>query len=503
MLAALEFALLAASPNYLEPSVCARARKSRDARFDGRFFVGVRSTGIYCRPICPVQPPKEKNVRYFPSAAAAAGKGFRPCLRCRPEVSPVWQGTEATVARALRCIAAGALDRGNVTELARQCGVGARHLRRLFEGHLGASPQAVAQTRRLHFAKQLIDHTDLPMSSVALGAGFGSVRRFNATVSATWGRPPRELRRDSRRGAKRHAGWCFKLPFRPPLDWQQLLTFYGRRALAGVEQIAGDCYRRSFRWREQVGCFSLRPLHSRRASDRHCLELRVELSEPGPLLEVVARVRRMFDLDADPGPIRAHLQRDPELARRLSQVAELRLPGGFGPFEICVRAILGQQIRVEHATALTARLVERCGQRVAVPVAGVRWFFPQPQDLRTTDLQGLGLSGAKRRSLVALAEALVEGRLELRPMLDLASFVRRLQQIPGIGPWTAHYVALRGLAEPDAFPASDLGLRKALGIETTAQLQKRAEAWRPWRAYAAILLWRSLAAGTALAKEDP
>jgi AraC family transcriptional regulator of adaptative response / DNA-3-methyladenine glycosylase II len=463
-----------------------RARLSRDARFDGRFFIGVTTTGVYCRPICPAPSPKPKNVRYFPSAAAAAEAGYRPCLRCRPESSPgtpAWLGTSSTVSRALRLLADGTLEDAGIEDLAGRLGIGSRHLRRLFLQHLGATPIAVAQTRRLHFAKRLIDDTDLPFAEIAGASGFGSIRRFNATFRTLYGRSPTEIRRLGSRGRKSEPGrYCFQLGFRPPFDWEGLLEFLGPRALPGVEIVEGDRYRRTFQFGARWG-----HLEARRQGD--ALEVRIAFPEARSLVTILERVRFLFDLGADPQAIRSQLGADAVLAARVAARPGLRVPGAWDGFEIAVRAILGQQVTVKGATTLAGRLVRDFGRKVDAP-GGLSHLFPTPRVLARADLSRIGLPRARAESIRQLAHAVETGAVEFTRGADPEAFELSLTALPGIGPWTAQYVALRTLGEPDAFPCGDLGLRKAAGRKTPKDLERLAESWRPWRAYAALHLWQ-------------
>jgi AraC family transcriptional regulator of adaptative response / DNA-3-methyladenine glycosylase II len=475
---------------------CYRALKSRDGRFDGRFFVGVVTTGIYCRPICPAPTPLAKNVRFFACAAAAAEAGFRPCKRCRPEKAPgtpAWLGTSATVSRALRLIADGALDEEGVDELADRLGVGARQLRRLFAQHLGASPAAVAQTRRVHFARKLIDETELPLIQVAFQAGFGSVRQFNHAVRTAFGKSPLQIRRALR--AKELPGpdgdLQLRLPFRPPLDWPSLLGFLRPRAIPGVEAIDARSYRRTIALGGSAGVLEVHPVDG-----QTCLVLRLRLATPAELMAVVERVRRLFDLGADPLPITRQLRSDPCLRRAVDAHPGLRVPGAWDGFELAVRAILGQQVSVVAASTLSGRLVRLLGQPLPRGSEdSLTHLFPGPEVLADADLSSLGVPRVRCEAIRQLAAALCDGELALDGTDGLEAITTRLCQLPGVGPWTAHYIAMRALGEPDAFPASDLGLRRALAPGgkpvTAAELARHAEAWRPWRAYAAMYLWKS------------
>ena len=478
----------------LDPQRCYRAISSRDARFDGRFFTGVLTTGIYCRPVCPAPTPKPENVRFFACAAAASEAGLRPCLRCRPESSPgtpAWLGTSASVSRALRLIEEGALDEASVGEFAARMGMGERHLRRLFETHLGASPLTVAQTRRVHFAKKLLDETDLAMTEVAFSAGFSSVRRFNAAMRAVYGRPPAEIRRQRREpGVRSPSAFLeLRLPFRRPFDWDTLIDFLAARAIPGVETINPAAYRRTIDLEGKAAVLEVCPL-----AESDVLLLRVPAAASRRLVEIARRTRRLFDLDADPAEIAEQLGSDPVLQSVLQRKPGLRVPGAWDGFELAVRAILGQQVSVARATRMAGVLVQRFGQSLERPEAGLESLFPRPAALVDADIAGLGLMPRVRAdSIRSLARALLEGRLQLDAPLAPDDVREQLMAIPGIGPWTSEYIAMRALGEPDAFPASDLGLRRAASKNASpvaaSELADRAEAWRPWRAYAALALW--------------
>lgn len=478
----------------LDARICERARRARDPHFDGRFFIGVTSTGIYCRPICPSPSAKRANVHYFPTAAAAAEAGFRPCLRCRPETAPgtpAWNGTSATVSRGLKLIAEGALDEGNVDELAARLGLSARHLHRLFLQHLGAPPVAVAQTRRLQFAKQLLDETRLPMAQVALASGFQSIRRFNHVVRKLYARTPSEIRRLRQgRPSTERDEYVFRLAYRPPYDWNALLEFLAPRATPGVEEVRDGVYRRSLVFKRQHGKLEVRALRS-----GHALEVRVQFPEPACLLQITARVRSMFDLAADPAAIERHLRPDSLLVSSLKRHRGLRVPGAWDGFELAVRAVLGQQITVRAATTLAGRLVQANGEPLRLADnGGLTHVFPSPHALANATLQGLPATRA--RTIQLLAAAVDAGKLRFASGVPDKRFFTDFQGIAGIGDWTAQYVAMRAFSEPDAFPASDLVLLRSAGRGqsfTKAALLKRAEDWRPWRAYAAMHLWRAAA----------
>ncbi|MEQ8207019.1 MAG: Ada metal-binding domain-containing protein [Woeseia sp.] len=475
-----------------------RARLARDARFDGRFYIGVLTTGIYCRPICPAVAPKRENVQLYPSAAAAGEAGFRPCLRCRPECSPgtpAWAGTSTTVSRGLRLIDGGVLDDGNVEVLAAKLGVTSRHLRRLFTRHVGASPQAVAHTRRLHFAKRLIDETALSMSDVAIAAGYGSVRRFNAAFRTTYDRTPRELRQ-SRAGKSRRsgrAGLTVRVPYRSPYSWTDVLRFYGMRAIPGVEEIDGDVYRRSLRLGEAECIIELQA----HANDGF-LSLRMQNVPTERIYEVVQKVRDVFDLDAPIDDICAALATDDRMRALLSLQAGVRVPGCWDGFELAVRAILGQQISVKAATTLSGRVASRYGTPLREPVGSLTHFFPDAAQLVRARFNNIGIVQSRADTLRRLAGAVLTRNVSFDPLQDMQDFHEQFTAIKGIGDWTAQYVMMRALKNPDAFPASDLGLVKALcpGERVSpATLATRAENWRPWRAYAAMLLWGSSNSG--------
>jgi AraC family transcriptional regulator of adaptative response / DNA-3-methyladenine glycosylase II len=483
--------------------VCSRARLSRDARFDGKFFIGVRTSGVYCRPICPARTAKESNVRYFPSAAAAAEAGFRPCLRCRPECSPgtpAWLGTPNTVARALRLIDEGGLEDGGVEVLAERLGIGSRHLRRLFLRHLGATPSAVAQTRRLHFAKKLIDETVLPMSQIAMAAGFGCVRRFNAAIQTTYHRTPTQIRRTAHQPAMQEKNqYLFHLRFRPPYHWAGILSFLAARATPGVEVVEHGTYRRSIALNGTCGHFEISP-----NTDSNSLIARIQFADPRWLFVIVERIRAMFDLNADWLDIAQTLRSDPALSKYIDAAPGLRVPGSWDGFELATRAIVGQQITVQGATTLTGRIAKIFGKPYRSEV-GLTLLFPTPEILAEADLTRAGLTKARAATIQALARAACDKKICFGEILDSQDFLARLREIPGIGAWTAQYIAMRALGEPDAFPAGDIALVRALQLEDARQLEARAEVWRPWRAYAAMYLWsgdREKQAGTGQDKKS-
>jgi AraC family transcriptional regulator of adaptative response / DNA-3-methyladenine glycosylase II len=479
-------------PALPDPHICEQARLSRDARFDGLFFTAVSSTGIYCRPVCPARSPKRENIRYYANAAAAEAAGFRPCLRCRPELAPGnehWQRGDHVVARALKLIEAGALAEQSLDELATRVGIGARQLRRLFVERIGAPPISVHTTRRLLFAKQLLTETALPVTEVALASGFRSVRRFNAAFAQANRIAPRELRRHPRAAAG--AALVLRLGYRPPYAFEALLAFLRTRALPGVESVDEHSYARVFGPADAPGWLRL----SAWPGGEHALQLQLHCPQPAQLLGVVTTLRRMFDLDANPQAIADTFRHDAILGPLLARRPGLRLPGGWDGFEIAVRAILGQQISVAAARTLATRIVQRWGEALpAAPLPGLERLFPTPAALAQADLREIGLTTTRAATISGMAQALLDGRVDFSAEQSLDAFVARWVALPGIGAWTAHYIAMRALSDPDAFPAADLILRREAAADaaplSTKALNERANAWRPWRAYAVIHLWR-------------
>ncbi|RUL66638.1 DNA-3-methyladenine glycosylase 2 family protein [Dyella dinghuensis] len=484
----------AAPTPMLDQQTCERARLSRDARFDGLFFIAVRSTGIYCRPVCPAPTAKTENIRFFATAAAAEAAGFRPCLRCRPELAPgndAWQRGDHVVTRALKLIEGGLLQDHPVDELARRVGVGARQLRRLFVERLGAPPIDVHTTRRLLFAKQLLTETRMPVTDVALASGFGSLRRFNAAFAQANRIAPRDLRRHPNAGSDE--GLSLRLSYRPPYDFLSMLTFLRGRALPGIEVVDDDSYSRVFGAADAPGWLRLTAW----PNGENALRLQLHCPQPAQMLAVVTRIRRMFDLDADPQSISAVLQTTPHVRPLLRKRPGLRLPGSWDGFEVAVRAILGQQVSVAAARTLASRIVHRYGETLPTPVAaGLERLFPRPEVLAEADLRAMGVTTARAESIRGVARAVLDGRVDFRVEQSLDEFVERWVALPGIGEWTAHYMAMRALSHPDAFPAADLILRRAASdsdnMISTKALTNLAEAWRPWRAYAVMHLWRSM-----------
>lgn len=470
----------------LDRQALERVRRSRDPRFDGKVFIAITSTRIYCRPICPSPTSNERNVRYYATAAAAERAGFRPCLRCRPEAAPGtpgWLGTSAVVRRTLRLIEEGALDDGSVDALAARVGLGPRHLHRLFVQHVGASPLAVAQTRRLHFAKRLLDETTLPITEIALAAGFGSVRRFNHAFRQTYHCAPSDLRGRRGRPSRPVTGddIVLRLAFRPPYDWRQVCDFLAARAVPGVERVDERGYARTVRSGAGHALVRVRELPGVNA-----LELRVSGAAPATLYELSSAARRMFDLAADPASIAAAFAHDALLAPLVDRMPGVRIPGAWDPFECAVRTVLGEDREPEAARVLAGRLVERCGESVSDAGDGLAFLFPPPGALAAADLSGLGIDDARIGALRALARAAMQGALDVEAGACAAT--ESLVRTAGLDPDTAQYVALRALGDPDAFPVTGAALR-AHRAGSHASLRARAEAWHPWRGYAVALLW--------------
>ncbi len=453
---------------------CYRAVSSRDPRFDGTFVTTVTTTGIYCRPSCPAQTPKRENVRFYPCAAAAAAAGFRACRRCRPEAAPgsrEWDVRGDLAAQALRAIADGVVDEEGVPGLARRLHVSERHLARVLVGEVGAGPLALARTRRAQTARMLLDATDLPVSTVAFAAGFASLRQFNDTMRAQFGAAPSELRRHPavRDGS---GALTLRLAHREPYDVTALLGWLSARAVPGLEQVTTDGYRRVLPGGVVV---RLAP------ADGHWL-LHLADAGVGGLATVVARCRRMLDADADPAAVAAVLGDDPLLAPLVARRPGVRVPGTVEGFEVAVRAVVGQQVSVAAARTLLGRMVATYGKPLSTPDGSLTHGFPTAEVLADAPLRDVGLTAARARTLRALAAAHAGGELPLDPGADRGEVLRRLRALPGVGPWTTSYVAMRALGDPDAFPHSDLALRRRLADADP-------ERWRPWRAYAAMYLW--------------
>ena len=473
----------------LGDAACYAALKTHDARFDGQFFVGVSSTRIYCRPVCTVRTPKREHCSFYPSAAAAERHGFRPCLRCRPELAPGYASVDAS--RRLAQAAAGCIDDGALTDsslaaLADRLGVTDRHLRRVFEAEFGVSPVDYAQTQRLLLAKRLLTDTTFPVTEVAMAAGFGSLRRFNTMFRERYRLTPTDVRATPE--AAPQSTLSFDLAYRPPFAWDAHLAFLSGRAIDGVEAVSARAYRRavSIRTGDTTHRGWVMVLPSRR---RHALRATLSGSLARVVPHVLARVKRVFDLSCRPDEVSAHL------GSLAASAPGLRVPGAFDGFEMAVRAILGQQITVRAARTLAGRVASVLGDPVETPFADVSRVFPDAARIAAVasdELGRLGVLSSRVGAIQVLARACASGAIVLEPGVDVERTIDALLAIPGIGAWTAQYIAMRALAWPDAFPHTDYGVKKALGQSSPARVLAHAEAWRPWRAYATLHLWRSL-----------
>jgi AraC family transcriptional regulator of adaptative response / DNA-3-methyladenine glycosylase II len=483
---------------------CYRAVQSRDARFDGWFFTAVRTTGIYCRPSCPAITPKRENVRFYPTAAAAQQAGFRACLRCRPDASPgspEWLGRADVAARAVRMILDGTVDREGVSGLARRLGYSERQLHRVLLAEVGTGALSLARAQRAQTARVLLATTDLPSAQVAFAAGFSSVRQFNDTVRAIFARTPTELRRQAQRRDPVPAStgpWQaigLRLAHRSPLAAGPLLEFLGVRAIPGIEAFDGRSYRRSLRLPGGEGQVTLTA-----GAEDGAIGAVFELEDLRDLTAAISRCRHLLNLDADPVAVDAVLGQDPLLGPLVASAPGLRMPGSVDGFELAVRAVIGQQVSVAAARTVAARLIRVAGRPLRNPTLPVTHAFPEPEalaDLAQRRPEAFPMPAARRRTIAALARAIAQGELVLDPGADPQEVRAGLLELPGIGPWTAGYVAMRGLGDPDAFLAGDLGVRHALAALGAASDARGAaalaERWRPWRAYAVAHLWGSLA----------
>src|SRR6266536_1348511 len=459
---------------------CYRALQSRDPRFDGRFFTAVTSTGVYCRPVCPAQPTRRENVRFYRFAAAAEAAGFRACRRCRPDTSPGsadWNVRADLVARALRLIAEGVVDAEGVDGLAARLAVSERHLHRQLVAEVGTGPLALARTRRAQTARVLVEQTGLPLTEVAFAAGFSSIRQFNESVQAAFGRTP-----------------------------SALLGYLAKRAVPGLEEVTGGRFRRVLALPRSAAVAELEPPPAASPAANQ-VQLRLRLDDLSDLGVAVQRCRQLLDLDAEPAAVAEVLGADPVLAPLLAARPGLRVPGAADGFEMAVRAILGQRISVAGATTLAGRLVTVLGEPLAVPDGRLTRRFPTPERLADADLDGTGLTRGRAEAVRTLARAVAKGEIELDRGADRARTARALLALPGVGPWTVAYVAMRALGDPDAFPVTDLGLRRALEAHglpgDPAAVTARAERWRPWRAYAVLHLWTSLAPASSSPSSSP
>lgn len=473
----------------LDQDTCYRALCARDCRFDGLFFVAVSTTGVYCRPICPARTPARSRCRFFPHAAQAESAGYRACLRCRPELAPGHAPVDAVgrLAReAWHRINQGYLDHGSTEALARELGVTSRHLRRAVQAELGVSPMQLAQTRRLALANGLLHDTDLPLAQVAFAAGFNSIRRFNAAFRQQFRCAPTALRR----GRKPRERMCeLRVDYRPPLSWNSMVSFLRPRLVRGLDTLVDQSYQRTLRVAGAAGWIAVTP-------DPHRCAIRLRVSpELTPHLgAVVSRVRSALDLDGHPATVAQHLGTDPLLHSSVQLAPGLRVPGAFDGFETAARVVLGQQVSVAAAATLAARMLQAYGTPVPNAPEPLARVFPTAEQLAQVNAAQLARIGMPRRraqALRALARAVADGVVCLQPGADPEHTMAALLALDGVGPWTASAIAMRVLAWPDAFIASDLHIMRALGVKTARQASLRAETWRPWRAYAAVHLWNA------------
>ncbi|MCB1319961.1 MAG: DNA-3-methyladenine glycosylase 2 [Leptospiraceae bacterium] len=470
----------------LDADSCYQALLARDTRFDGAFFVAVRTTGIYCRPICRVKPALRRNCDFYASAVAAESHGFRPCLRCRPELAPGYSEMEAhqrLAALALDRIESGVLAGESIEDIADELGVSTRHLRRTIKRELGVTPVELAQTYRLHLARRLMSNANLKLTDIAFASGFTSLRRFNALFKQRYALTPREFKR--KRGQKTNTDRIhFDLTYRPPYDWDSLLAFFQSRAIPGIEAIRQNAYHRTVGLRDCKGTITV--THE---PHQNCLRVYIDQTLLPVLTLIINRLQRQFDLRCDPDAIQI----------QLGTLAEprpgLRLPGAFDGFEVATRAILGQLISVKAANTLAARFTAASGTPIDTGQSDLHLLTPDAQTvarLKADAIHAVGIPLKKAESILALAKAVRDNRIELTPTLNITQQMQTLTDLPGIGSWTAEYIAMRVLAWPDAFPHTDLGIRKALNTKSNARILRMAEAWRPWRSYAAMHLWNSL-----------
>ncbi|RCV55445.1 AlkA N-terminal domain-containing protein [Marinitenerispora sediminis] len=470
---------------------CYRAMSSKDARFDGWFYVAVTSTGIYCRPSCPAVTPRRENTRFFPTSAAAQAAGFRACKRCRPDAapgSPEWNVRADVVGRAMRLIADGAVDRDGVSGLAAALGYSERQLNRLLVAEVGVGPLALARARRAQTARVLLETTGLPISEVAFGAGFASIRQFNDTVRRVFAHSPTELRR--RAGRHRAAGptgvITLRLPYRPPIDLDLLFGYLAARAVPGVEEYTGGRYRRVLALPHCTGIVEL-------SGGDGYVWCTLRLDDLRDLGAAVERSRQLLDLDADPVAVDARLAGCAALAPLVAAAPGRRVPGAVDPAEIAVRAVLGQQVSVAGARTVAGRLTARYGKPLTAPTGSLTHAFPTAAALAEADPDDLPMPAARRRALLALTDALASGAVDLGPGADRDESEARLTELPGIGPWTAGYIRMRALGDPDVFLPTDLGIRRGLerlGRDgAPAAATALAESWRPWRSYAMQHVW--------------
>lgn len=480
----------------LDDERCYRAAQGRDSRFDGCFFTAVKTTGIYCRPSCPAMTPKRHNVEFFVTAAAAQQHGYRACKRCRPDASPGspdWNVRADVVGRAMRLIADGLVDREGVGGLAARLSYSERQINRLLTTELGAGPLALARAQRAQTARTLIETTAMPITQIAFAAGFASVRQFNDTIREVFASSPTQLRR-SRRPSVAGGTLSLRLPFRAPFDSESIFGFLGVRAVPGVESWDGATYRRSLRLSHGNAVIAVSPGPAGPAPNAVMCTL--YLDNVADTQAAVQRCRRMLDLDADPETVETHFADDPILSTLIRKRPGLRSPGHPDGVELLTRAILGQQVSVKGARTLAARLVAAVGEPLAAQVEGVTHTFPSAVAIAGCTPSDFAMPGARAKALIHACGQLAEGNIVIDAGSDREEIVRQLESLPGIGPWTASYVALRALGDPDVFLPTDIGVRNALrllGAESSPRHSARlAESWRPWRSYALHHLWASL-----------
>lgn len=463
-----------------------QALLARDHRFDGKFFVAVKTTGVYCRPICPARPKRE-NVIFFPDAASAEAAGYRPCLRCRPEcapLSPAWWGKRAVVQRVLKLIAANEFGGHKEEEFAQRFGMSARHLRRIFEAEIGRTPKQIADANRLNFARRLIVETALPVRAIARSAGFASLRRFNDAFKKRFERAPSQLRK-ARLKSDAAGVIELKLAYRPPYDWQSLTEFYRTHPIPGVERIVENAFERVFRLDGKVGFLRVQPV-----AGKPQVSLTVMADDPRMLFQVVHRVRRMFDLDWDPMLVAESFARNPLLAQLVDRFPGLRVPGSWDPFETAVCTILGQLVSAAQRVSLVDDLVRGYGEAIVHPATGEKgYLFPRPEVLARADLSALRTSAARRAALRDFSRRVMRGAISLSEAQDPAQFRKALIEVDGLGAWSAEYISLRSIGDTDAFPRTDLILKRALALHPDLDV----DSIKPWRAYAAMYLWKEFA----------
>lgn len=455
-----------------------RAHLARDSRFDGKFFVAVKSTMIYCRPICPARKAQLKNLEFFIHSAQAEEAGFRPCLRCRPETAPgsaAWIGTSATVQRAIRIMDSFALEALSISDLATKLGIGERWLRELFQQQVGASPQSILMSRKLDTARNLLDKSSLSITDIAFSSGFESIRRFNDAFKKRFQKTPSTCRKEPHSGRQLR----FQLSYRPPYAWQNIISFLNHRAISEMEWVEDDSYQRLITYGDIRGWFKAKYCQNNK------IDVEFKLSKNSNILEFIARLKNIFDLDADPMSIESSLREDKKLEPFLNQQRGLRIPGCWDGFELAVRAVVGQKISVKAARTILGRIVKLCGEKQTLDNSlALKQFFPTPENILSADLSMIGLPSSRIDTIKIIASEVANKTLVLDGTADFEDTCQKLLSIKGVGPWTVEYIAMRALKNPNSFPETDLYLQKKI-----SQLQLDPQKWAPWRAYGAILLW--------------